>query len=74
MTINDVLKPCPFCGAEACIFEMPPTNDRLNDLWIVGCDGVKGSLCPCYIWKCSPFYYRKETAIRIWNERAEHDA
>ena len=65
----DKLKPCPFCGAEAVKFRLPERDDMPDDLWVVGCDGDKGSLCPCYIWKCTPFYFGEELAVKMWNNR-----
>ena len=64
------LKPCPFCGKEAMMFCMPKNENLPGNLWIVGCDGPNGSLCPCYIWKCTPFYVGKELAMKMWNKRA----
>lgn len=65
----DKLEPCPFCGGEALTFQLPHRDDLPDNLWVVGCDGIKGSLCPCYIWKCTPFYVGEELAVKMWNNR-----
>lgn len=64
------LKPRPFCGevAEICqLWDVP--GDIRSGMWVVGCDGLNGSLCPGYRYKLTPFYTAKELAIKMWNER-----
>lgn len=72
--INKELMPCPFCGGEAIITRVGIDSDPesiLNGKYIIGCDGTNGSLCPGYVYKCSPLYMSKELAIRMWNNRKE---
>ena len=59
------LKPCPFCGGKAATINVTPTS------FAVGCFGVHGSICPGYLYKCSPLYYTEECAVEAWNRR--HD-
>lgn len=66
----DKLKPCPFCGGEAKITQLDLHSESIPyEKWIIGCDGINGSLCPGYIYKCSPVYTFRELAIRMWNNR-----
>ena len=70
--MSDELKPCPFCGHEAVIYQIPE-DSKINRLywnvWIVGCDGE--IVCPGHVWKTAPIYVTKESAIEHWNKRAE---
>lgn len=61
------LKSCPFCGAEAKTYKL--YKSLKLDVWLVGCDGKYGNLCPGYVWKCAPVYLSKESATRAWNRR-----
>lgn len=64
------LKPCPLCGGVAEICQLPDTPDDIRSgMYVVGCDGLNGSLCPGYRYKLSPFYTAEELAIKMWNER-----
>lgn len=64
------LKPCPFCDGKAITAQIELNHESiLNETWIVGCDGIYGSLCPGYIYKCSPFYISRELAVKMWNNR-----
>lgn len=64
------LKPCPFCGGEAMVMQLELNHESiLNKPCIIGCDGINGSMCPGYVYKCSPFYYTSKLAIRMWNNR-----
>lgn len=66
------LKRCPFCGELANIKQLPYNpEDIKSKKFIVGCDGKNGSLCPGYIWKCSPFYITREQAKEYWNTQGE---
>lgn len=68
--MTDKLKPCPFCGGKARIMQLDLNPDSiLNKKWIIGCDGIYGSICPGYMYKCAPFYISMESAIRMWNNR-----
>lgn len=72
MTEKIELKPCPFCGGEAKIFQVgidANPDSVLNGTFVIGCDGINGSLCPGYIYKCSPVYMSKELAVKMWNDR-----
>lgn len=65
------LKRCPFCGEPAKIDQLPfNPEDIRSRKYVVGCDGKFGSLCPGYIWKCSPFYITREQTLEYWNARA----
>ena len=65
------LKPCPFCGGEADVSQLPENpGDLRSMMFVVGCDGVNGSLCPGCKYKLSPFYTTKKLAIEMWNNRA----
>lgn len=75
--INKKLKSCPFCGGNAIIMRVGIDSNlesTINGTWIIGCDGTNGSLCPGYIYKCSPLYVSKELAIKMWNNRNEEKA
>ena len=64
------LKLCPFCGGAAEMWQLPDTpEDIRSGMWVVGCDGPNGSLCPGYRYKLTPFYTAEELAIKMWNER-----
>ena len=66
------LKPCPFCGSKALVMQLKLNPESIKDkTWIIGCDGINGSLCPGYIYKCSPFYISIELAVKMWNNRME---
>ena len=69
-------KPCPFCGGEAKIIQLDLEDEGgiSNGMWAIGCDGINGSLCPGYIYKCSPVYVSKELAVAMWNHRKEMSA
>lgn len=68
--MNVFLKRCPFCG-EVAIVKQLLSNDVRNKTFVVGCDGKNGSLCPGYIWKCSPFYLTRKQAVKYWNDRGK---
>lgn len=72
MSTTDELKSCPFCGGEAIIMQVGIDSNPKSSLdgkYIIGCDGINGSLCPGYIYKCSPLYVNKELAVKMWNNR-----
>lgn len=57
MQVNDELKPCPFCGGEADLFN---GIDGAWSTWIIECDcGIEMR------------FLSKEEAIEAWNTRAE---
>ena len=55
------LKPCPFCGADA---ELYQTNDTRN--FRVICQK-----CPASVGRY--WYHRKADAIKAWNRRADNE-
>ena len=68
--MHERLKTCPFCGGNAMVMQVDlKLESILSGKWIIGCDGINGSLCPGYIFKCSPFYTSRELAIKMWNNR-----
>lgn len=57
------LKPCPFCGGKAEIIQT-------GSMWSVNCQNAYvGSDCPVAPW--TGYAQTKESAIKIWNQRAE---
>ena len=62
------LKRCPFCGELAEVYRIPE-EFPMRGLWVVGCDGKDGSLCPGHIHKWSPVYATRELAVEKWNTR-----
>ena len=70
MSTTEKLKPCPFCGGNAMIMQVNLEYvSILNGMWVIGCDGTNGSLCPGYIYKCSSVYASKELTVKMWNDR-----
>lgn len=64
------LKRCPFCGELAKVLQLPFCPESiLSRMWLIGCDGKNGSICPGYIYKCAPFYVTREQAVEYWNRR-----
>lgn len=39
--MKEKLKPCPFCGGEARVYESNEGSDGLQEIWIISCD-----ICP----------------------------
>lgn len=58
--MSEELKPCPFCGGEAAIYE--PITTRF---WFVRCSN--GDTCST----CGPDRGTRSEAIEAWNTRAE---
>lgn len=58
-------KPCPFCGlpAKADFVEI----ESKGRAWQIKCSSKTGE--GCYIRPCTPFFWKKEDAIRGWNIR-----
>lgn len=60
------LKPCPFCGSKAKIF------DTMDGEWYVSCSQSEyqetGIICSCI--PSTWIYDTKEDAIEAWNRRA----
>lgn len=68
---NEKLRPCPFCGGEANVIQIPDAPDDVRSgMWVVGCDGAFGSLCPGYLYKLTPFYTAQELAVMMWNMKS----
>ena len=65
---KEALKPCPFCGGEAVLGELPAITFRPDDdgsdpsTWFVYCSKCEGGLPPGYV---------REEAIAAWNTRAD---
>ena len=57
------LLPCPFCGGEAVLIEMPDVKYNATD-WDVGCK-TKG----CFLEHGADWRLEKEQAIELWNKR-----
>lgn len=54
------LKPCPFCGAKAELFQS-------GRMWAVQCSAESPTECPCKPW--SHYMDTPELAIEAWNRR-----
>ena len=63
------LKPCPFCGSEAKVIEIP-NGLSFEGLYVVGCDG--DDLCFGNINHFTMVFPTKEQAKIIWNRRANN--
>lgn len=74
------LKPCPFCGKRATLFQIPfNTDDEMKyhpswvwnhaGMWVIGC--VADDLCLGNINHKAMVFQDAETAIKTWNRRAE---
>ena len=65
------LKPCPFCGGEAYIFETPTYHTRSHPY------SIRCNLCDLFFgWdadrgKCGGLYETREEAAAAWNRRAD---
>ena len=60
------LKPCPFCGGKAHIFENDYGECNFEIYYTIGC---KTDDCFLYM-GADNFYDTKELAIEAWNKRA----
>ena len=58
------LKPCPFCGGEACIqrHELIGYADTFFGVVCLGCRA-----------ETRQFFTDKKVAVRAWNRRVEHE-
>lgn len=56
--MNDLLKPCPFCGGRA---KVTITNSQ----YIVSCDNFR-----CISSEIKSVYIEYESAVQAWNRRA----
>lgn len=61
------LKPCPFCGGPAEIWQVPDT-----DMYIIGC--TEDHRCMGNINHMSMIFCTKKTATAAWNRRARKNA
>lgn len=59
------LKPCPFCGSEATIVMLEGLYMPQN-VYRAKCNNAE-----CLVNPCTPYTYTEESAVKIWNERAE---
>lgn len=66
-TIEDSLKPCPFCGGQAEIGRLPD-----SDLYIIGCND--DFMCMGNINHMAMVFCTKETAAAAWNRRPGKNA
>ena len=73
----DKLKPCPFCGGSATIFQIPlntPEENKAHPNWkwhdpgkfVVGCDT---SMCFGNINHKTMVFFTAESAAETWNRR-----
>lgn len=65
------LKPCPFCGGEAIINEIPPHTHYIAT-FMPDCKGecfVECSKCSCMIGEDT-----RDKAINAWNRRANNES
>ena len=73
------LKPCPFCGGEAVLFQIPyNTTAELQKhpkwfwnnpgLWTIGCDT---DMCIANYNHAMMLFLNSKQAIEAWNRRAE---
>ena len=60
------LKPCPFCGGEACIDDISGP-DNMNAIWMIVCDECGGSAS----FGPDGCNATKDEAITAWNRRSE---
>lgn len=58
------LKPCPFCGADGKLVNIPDCNGSLN--WAVICGDIRCKVCPC-----TSYHETEQEAVDAWNTRAE---
>lgn len=56
------LKPCPFCGGEAHIFQIQENSKLQSRLWVVRCPVCGANQLP---------FSEKHYAVEAWNRRAE---
>lgn len=70
---NPLLKPCPFCGDTASLWE---TNDN-HHYWWASCDGAiktdRTKSCYGCIYPYKACYKTKEQAIEAWNRRVSEN-
>lgn len=71
------LKPCPFCGGEACTFHIPentkeerkmhPRWNWANEgMWVVGC---LSEMCMGNINNYAMIFVTEDRAVEAWNTR-----
>ena len=60
------LKPCPFCGGKASIFQVEQPDGGIT--YEVDCENPDCAVC-C----CTDLYSSKLEAIGVWNRRAHED-
>lgn len=65
-SIVNKLKPCPFCGGEAMIMQLP-VGSKAQGLYTVGC--IEDSMCFGHLSHVSMVFVSKQTAADTWNKR-----
>lgn len=73
------LKPCPFCGGEGTVFQIPENNGeekRLHLKWDWNCPGkfVIGcwtEMCMGNINNMAMIFTTEESAVKAWNRRSK---
>ena len=65
-TMNEKLRPCPFCGGEACIEDISELDD-MDVIWMIVCDECGGSAS----FGMDGCDATKDEAITAWNRRYE---
>ena len=67
-TMNEKLRPCPFCGGEAYMIEVEPHTHKIA-IWVP--DSVGECFIECTNCTCAMSANTKEEAVAAWNRRAE---
>lgn len=71
MTIDEPLKPCPFCGEQGVIFEDLRYMNRPTDMRVVF--GVQCANPDCIMHQMQKFYPYEQAARAAWNRRSKND-
>ena len=65
---NEKLKPCPFCGEDAVMFEDYRFRNSPEDMWLVY--GVECSNEDCIMHQTQKYYNSESVARHAWNRRS----
>ena len=68
--MSDKLKPCPFCGGEACMIEVEPHTHEIAT-WMP--DYTGGFFVECTNCACGISADTKEVAVAAWNRRYQNE-